>query len=71
MIGHHNALNACAAILAASNLSIPIKLVRNALADFEDAYLKLKDGPGGIEALGNYVAACIKNCNKITGIIHI
>jgi UDP-N-acetylmuramate--alanine ligase len=35
MIGHHNALNACAAILAASNLSIPIKLVRNALADFE------------------------------------
>ena len=41
-----------------------------ALADFEDAYLKLKDGPGGIEALGNYVAACIKNCNKFPGVIN-
>ena len=35
MIGHHNALNACAAILAASNLSIPIKFIKNALANFE------------------------------------
>ena len=35
MIGRHNALNACAAILAASNLSIPIKFIKNALAKFE------------------------------------
>ena len=35
-----------------------------ALDNFEDAYFKLKDGLGGIEALGNYIAACIKNCNK-------
>lgn len=35
MIGRHNALNACAAILAASNLSIPIKFIKSALANFE------------------------------------
>ncbi len=35
MIGQHNALNACAAILAASNLSIPIKFIKSALAKFE------------------------------------
>ena len=35
MIGQHNALNACAAILAASNLSIPIKFIKSALANFE------------------------------------
>ncbi len=41
-----------------------------ALDNFEDAYFKLKDGLGGIEALGNYIAACIKNCNKFPGIIN-
>ncbi len=35
MIGQHNALNACAAILAASNLSIPIKFIKSALTKFE------------------------------------
>ena len=35
MIGRHNALNACAAILAASNLSIPIKFIKRSLANFE------------------------------------
>ncbi len=35
MIGQHNALNACAAILAASNLSVPIKFIKSALAKFE------------------------------------
>ena len=35
MIGRHNALNACAAILAASNLSIPIKFIKSALSKFE------------------------------------
>ena len=35
MVGEHNALNACAAILAASNLSIPLKFVKDALAKFE------------------------------------
>ena len=35
MIGHHNALNACAAILAASSLSIPIKFIKKALSNFE------------------------------------
>ncbi|GIR95970.1 MAG: hypothetical protein CM15mP98_09400 [Paracoccaceae bacterium] len=35
MIGRHNALNACAAILAASNLSIPIKFIKSALVKFE------------------------------------
>jgi len=35
MIGRHNALNACAAIMAASNLSIPIKFIKSALANFE------------------------------------
>ena len=35
MIGKHNALNACAAILAASNLSIPIRFIKSALAEFE------------------------------------
>ena len=35
MIGRHNALNACAAILAASNLSIPIKFIKRALVKFE------------------------------------
>ena len=35
MIGQHNALNACAAILAASNLSIPLKFIKDALGKFE------------------------------------
>ena len=35
MIGKHNALNACAAILAASNLSIPIRFIKSALTNFE------------------------------------
>ena len=35
MIGRHNALNACAAILAASNLSIPLRFIKSALANFE------------------------------------
>ena len=35
MVGQHNALNACAAILAASNLSIPLKFIKSALANFE------------------------------------
>ena len=35
MIGKHNALNACAAILAASNLSIPLKFIKDALGKFE------------------------------------
>ncbi len=35
MIGQHNALNACAAILAASNLSIPLKFIKGALGKFE------------------------------------
>tara|TARA_A100001015_G_scaffold29576_1_gene32887 strand:+ start:1222 stop:2637 length:1416 start_codon:yes stop_codon:yes gene_type:complete len=35
MIGQHNALNACASILAASNLSIPLRYIKSALANFE------------------------------------
>ena len=35
MVGQHNALNACAAILAASNLSIPLKFIKAALGKFE------------------------------------
>ena len=35
MVGQHNALNACAAILAASNLSIPLKFIKDALGKFE------------------------------------
>ena len=35
MIGQHNALNACAAILAATNLSIPLKFIKDALGKFE------------------------------------
>ena len=35
MIGQHNALNACAAILAVSNLSIPLKFIKGALTKFE------------------------------------
>ena len=35
MIGQHNVLNAYAAILAASNLAIPIKFIKSALAKFE------------------------------------
>ena len=35
MIGQHNALNACAAILAASNLSIPLRFIKDALGKFE------------------------------------
>ena len=40
-----------------------------ALNDFEDAFHKLKEGPGGIEALGNYATACIRNSQKFIEII--
>ena len=44
--------------------------VLSALADFEDAYKKLKTNLGGIEALGNYITACIKNSQKYLGVIN-
>tara|TARA_Y100000816_G_scaffold285827_1_gene266019 strand:+ start:27 stop:1724 length:1698 start_codon:yes stop_codon:yes gene_type:complete len=43
--------------------------VISALSDFEDAYKKLKTQLAGIEALGNYIAACIKNSQKYLKVI--
>ena len=43
--------------------------VISALSDFEDAYKKLKTQLAGIEALGNYITACIKNSQKYLNVI--
>jgi predicted metal-binding transcription factor (methanogenesis marker protein 9) len=43
--------------------------VISALSDFEDAYKKLKKNLAGIEALGNYITACIKNSQKYLNVI--
>ncbi len=43
--------------------------VISALSDFEDAYKKLKTHFAGIEALGNYITACIRNSQKYLRII--
>lgn len=43
--------------------------VISSLVDFEDAYNKLKTHLAGIEALGNYITACIKNSQKYLKVI--
>jgi Predicted O-linked N-acetylglucosamine transferase, SPINDLY family len=38
--------------------------ILSALSDFEDSYNKSKTNEGGIEALCNYITACIRNSQK-------